>query len=404
MDYYFWKIVKSKVLKIVWLRSRSTGKRRKRWRKRRLGELPRLPITNLYIQKFKQLNSVWTKRFLVVTTLLQGLLALNLKVFLKTVNYTYSSQWTLFSYNIEKYYILFSKKSRFAKKYVINLAHTLSQTSPRQQIQNLVKFKKFHAGFQVLDNLAEPMAARLFRRLRGSAKAHHRYSKRVKPPVSRPNNWVESSIKYKTKLLLTKHRKMLIKYLNLRLSRQYRITKKISSFLNTKRARFLFYFDLLLLNILITSRLVIHYTQGLYLINQGFVHVNGCVESNPKTLIQTGSIVQLTFSTVYFDAYVYYYNFCSKYYNKYLNKFFRRRSFDPEHSFRRKFLRASTSTKKSRQFVVSKSLVPKWLEVDFLTASLVILYTPTKIKELNSNNFYYFNFYLKRLYNWKFRS
>ena len=223
----------------------------------------------------------------------------------------------------------------------------------------LIHFKKFHASFIPTDIVAEPTAATLFRKFRGSAKTHPYFAKKWQPYTNTPGQWIDATINFKTKKLLTRHRKLLAAYLHFRPVRQHRITRKIASFLVAKHTKGFLYFDLLLINFIVLSRLCLHHTQAAGLISNGFVYLNGVRVVNQRHLVCAGDVVQIIFSQIYLESYAYYYNFCTKYYYKYLNKFFKKRSKDPEYSFRRTFMRPTSSVKKSRRFTVFKNNVPK---------------------------------------------
>jgi hypothetical protein len=51
-----------------------------------------------------------------------------------------------------------------------------------------------------------------------------------------------------------------------------------------------------------------------------------------------------------------------------------------------------------------KQPIPTYLEVDFLTFSVVIVYIPYGFNISLNYNYIFYNYYLARLYNWKFRS
>lgn len=185
----------------------------------------RIPIHKLYLIFFK-----------IFAKLLHNLFNLNKYLFLRTTRYTYSSYWTLFGYNEESYYTL--KNILFPSANGIFLKIAGISQNVNNCVSNLITFKKANADFDATNPLYTSFVETFLRA--NSQPLNNVFIEReiyydpefVENNVDEENNvWVENSFKYKTKMMITKQRVLLSKFLGFRLKRHYRITSKISNFL-----------------------------------------------------------------------------------------------------------------------------------------------------------------------------
>lgn len=126
--------------------------------------------------------------------------------------------------------------------------------------------------------------------------------------------------------------------------------------------------------------------------------LEGCIYVNGKVCQKNYVLKKNDFISLEYDENYYYY-FRENYNNLnnisiFLKNVLNKSNFE-------KFKNISIS-KKIFNFANFNNDIPKFLEVDYLTMTCVVLYIPTKYKNFNSVNLKYLNIYLSRLYNWKF--
>lgn len=146
------------------------------------------------------------------------------------------------------------------------------------------------------------------------------------------------------------------------------------------------------------SKFFYNYLEASIIIKQGFVYVNGKKNTNPYFQTKQGDIVQLVFNNLLSKNWLFKYNKLLKKsygagsvlwnYYKYINMF-------------------NKTPKKNLpdfyyKFSNIKNDIPRYIEVDFQTFSIIILHYPINKTDFNYQFFYFFNFYMSRLYNWKY--
>lgn len=200
---------------------------------------------------------------------------------------------------------------------------------------------------------------------------------------------------YKT---FTNNRFLLKFFTNIKKTKQFQSTRFFSKTLKKTPQSNLLTREFSLLNILIRSKLVFTINEALFFLKNNFVFVNGTCVTNPAHFIKLGDVINLSF--------------CKKYF------FFFKTSFNQKlrltygvgyrlwrlNRFRNNFYKQSPTGIPEWIFKISFFYedVVSFLEVDYLTLSLMVIKLPT--------NFYHYNFYftkflslyLLRLYNWKY--
>lgn len=331
----------------------------------------------------------------------------NYKIFLKIFRSYKPVFWCLFSFGDERYYVPTRLHTNISNSFFLNNSYLLFKKT--NYINNTIIFKKQSASFRSLNFYEEYIkyeyvnsGKRFFEN--GKLKTHaHLLSTKIgknssilSKRIFAKSNFSMNFFKFKTKALITFNRKMLIRFFNFKIKRQNRITKYINSFIKFKVKNSLKFFNFTLINILVSSKLVINFKQAFFFVKKGFVFVNGrqCLKTN--FFLKKGDLIQLNFSKTYITHYSLYFNFLVRLNSRFRNKFFKKiiKRFNIKLGKNQIFL--------FKNIIFFKKHIPTYFEVDFLTFSVYIIYTPFNFTFIDDKSNYLYNFYLNRLYNWKF--
>ena len=347
--------------------------------------------------------------FKIFTKLHHNLFNLNKYLFLRTTRYTYSSYWTLFGYNEESYYTL--KNILFPHPNSIFLKITGISQSTESCVNNLVAIKKANADFDSIEpqytNFVEAFLRSNSEPLNNVfLEREFYYGSEIWEDVEdeETNVWVDNSFKYKTKMMITNQRVRLAKFLGFKLKRHYRITAKISNFLKWKVRNIINFFDLILINVVLSSKLILDFNLAAWLIRHGFVYVNGGCKTEINLFLKPGDVVNLIFSPVYSEFYFYHFNSLFRVNMRVVNKFSRKMADNPEWDIGSYLFRKTKPSKTLKKIALLRQPIPLFLETDFLTYSVYVVYTPFNFYFVLDTTYNHYNYYLARLYNWKFRS
>lgn len=210
------------------------------------------------------------------------------------------------------------------------------------------------------------------------------------------DNIMSNFFKIKTKALISFNRKILCQFFNFKLKKQNRITPRINNFIKFKIKNSIKFFELTILNILLLSKFVFNARQAYMFIQGGLVYLNGSLVCKPDLKTRLGDNVQLILSIPYLNHYSDYFNLLIHFSQKYHNKFLK----NVDSPLDRKLKKHKS--KLTADLISFRRGVPIYLEVDFLTFSSYIVYTPFNFYYINNKSLSLYNFYLNRLYNWKF--
>lgn len=210
------------------------------------------------------------------------------------------------------------------------------------------------------------------------------------------DNVMSNFFKIKTKALISFNRKILCQFFNFKLKKQNRITPRISNFIKFKIKNSIKFFELTILNILLLSKFVFNARQAYMFIQNGLVYLNGSLVFKPDLKTRLGDNVQLILSIPYLNYYADYFNLLTHFSQKYHNKFLK--NVDSPLDKKLKKYKSKLTT----DLISFRRGVPIYLEVDFLTFSAYIVYTPFNFYYISNKSLNLYNFYLNRLYNWKF--
>lgn len=180
---------------------------------------------------------------------------------------------------------------------------------------------------------------------------------------------------------------------------QHRLTRYLSKFKKFINFKFFVNIEMQLLNIIIRSRLVPDLLTGETIINNGIVYVNGYNCCNHFFQLYSGDFVQFIINIKYYILHRWMLNWVNK-------RRLRLRS-----KARSKFVNYNQSEEKKRSYLLpdwvlfskyTNSDVSKFLEVDYLTLSIFVLYEPFLWNDINPYTILGTRFGIINLYNWKY--
>ena len=150
--------------------------------------------------------------------------------------------------------------------------------------------------------------------------------------------------------------------------------------------------------LLIRGRFATTNAESLNLINQGLVYVNNNICLNPNYILKVNDKLQLVFHLYNFIAYRYSYSILIS--NRYKLGVYT--SLKNSNNKQNKTQPQPFSGKWIYQHMYNNVKVPKYVEIDYLTLSLILIYTPTNLKQIFILNWRHFRSLNIRYYNWKY--
>jgi hypothetical protein len=200
------------------------------------------------------------------------------------------------------------------------------------------------------------------------------------------NIWREARSVLKTSLMLK------IKY-------QYRLTNYLSKYKKFINFKTFLFMEMRIFNILIKSRLFNNESLLSLFFKNNLIFLNGFNCSNPNLQTFVGDFIQLIVNLKYYVLYRWFSSLSLKKKNKLKNVLRKKNNSNSQ----------SDEKKKSYSFpkwiTYSKNTiddVSNFLETDYLTLSVFILYEPFVWSDLNTYNLIDQRFTVINLYNWKY--
>jgi ribosomal protein S4 len=187
--------------------------------------------------------------------------------------------------------------------------------------------------------------------------------------------------------------------LNLKMRYQYKLTSYLAKYNKFIKIKTFLMFELQLGNVLLKTRLLPDMNSTNLFIEHCLVFVNGMVCNNASFQIFTGDFIQLVVSLKYYILYKWFLNWEFK-------KVLRLR-----HIAKKKLIIRQNADEKTRSHLLPKwilfsknsfSDVSKYLEIDYFTLSIFILYEPFRWSDVNPFTFADTKFGVINLYNWKY--
>jgi hypothetical protein len=330
-------------------------------------------------------------------------------IYIKPILSHKSNHWALFSYSMDKYYTSINLNYKNTNAYFVKQADF--DFNELDYTYSLINFKRLNATFASPQKLDDYSVINYY--MFNKHQSENLYKNTLNYTQNMLDNIDEemfdtdlyvNTFKYKTKLMITENRKMLLKFLNFKLKRQYRITKFLTKFIKFKVKNSISFFEMTVSNVLMMSKFVHNTVQCQLFFQNRYIYVNGVVNTDPLKKLKKGDCIQLGFSKKYIDFFFNWFNGLSKLNLKYFNKFFKKfkggkGSSDTDDETKPS---RANDNKKAQALTIFKKPFPEFLEIDFLTLSVIIIYNPISVYLLNHRSYYIYNHYLNRLYNWKY--
>ena len=205
-------------------------------------------------------------------------------------------------------------------------------------------------------------------------------------------------IKYKSFSLFKKNRGILNDLLIKKNLKQYKFNKIIKNFIKKPPYNSIQRYEFKLINMLIRTNFFTNFKDATFFIKNGYVLVNGSIVKNVNHLLNLNDVVRVSYNKYYF---LYYrkglHNLINNIgkYNSYLWRI-NKNKFNPH----------KQQTNHTPNWILRslyfKEDFPRYLEVDYISMTLVILYKSYDFKDYDFYGLKFINAYLMRLYNWKY--
>ena len=204
--------------------------------------------------------------------------------------------------------------------------------------------------------------------------------------------------KRKFTVLLKKNRVILRKFLKVKFKRQFVFNKFIRNLSKLNSTDFLYKFEFRIHSILVRSNFFYNNNDCLWFFNNGLVSLNGSLIYDFNKKLKPLEIVTISINDYYYFFYRKNLNDClnnSYRYNKKIWKINKQRY-------------EGDSKREERyptwiyKYMYFKNDVPKFIEVDYISMSLVVLNYSIKSNYFDFYNLKFLNLYTNRLYNWKY--
>lgn len=200
-------------------------------------------------------------------------------------------------------------------------------------------------------------------------------------------------------VLWRKNRNLLKETLRLKFLYQWRLTRYLVRFKKLSFKLLVLRFELQLVNILLRARFFTNQFYVKVFQDSGFIFLNGVVCSTPDTLVFKGEIVQILVTWKWFYMY-----------KVSLTEFIKTRS---KFNFKRWLYNNKRFRKggKTRSYILPRWIlkfnfffedVPFYLEVDYLTLSIIMVFIPNRLNLVHFSYAYFVSLNSISLYNWKY--
>jgi len=203
-------------------------------------------------------------------------------------------------------------------------------------------------------------------------------------------DYVSFDYRYKINKYVNDNRKLILSFFKFNLKRQYKKNKFFNKLTKLPFNFFLNTFEFSLSNILLRSSFFFNNRDIFFFINNNYFLLNGVVLKNFNQTLNLNDIFMLSFNKYFFFYYKYTVNNIYNN-NKISNYVFKKNQLNKLDKIPLWLLNT----------IYFREDLPNYLEIDFLTLSLKIIYKPFFYNEYNFMFFKLLNFYQKRLYNWK---
>jgi len=187
--------------------------------------------------------------------------------------------------------------------------------------------------------------------------------------------------------------------LNLKFQYQHKLTKYLLKYNKFLKFHTFLIIELQLFNILLKTKIFPDSNSIETFIDNGLIFINNLICKNKYTPLFIGDFIQLIINIKYYILYKWYLNWTIQ--KKIRLKIKSKKKLNP----------ASLPDDKQKSYTLPNWIltnkdynndIPKYLEVDYQTLSVMIIYEPLLWEEINPYNFLETKFGIINLYNWKY--
>ena len=205
---------------------------------------------------------------------------------------------------------------------------------------------------------------------------------------------------YKRSIFYIRHQRNILKRMFCLKGKHYMITHFIKKLYRNKSSGFysLIRVELKLKFLLIRSRFCTSNQESTQLIQQGLVYLNNSICYNPDYILKLNDKIQLAFHVCNFTSFRHSYSYLIAQRHK-LNIYKVTKSWNSKHN---KTPVQHYTGKWIYKNEYNNIKVPRYLEVDYITLSFIVVYLPISLKQIFALNWKHFKFLNIRYYNWKY--
>jgi len=204
-------------------------------------------------------------------------------------------------------------------------------------------------------------------------------------------------LRTKHKKWISRNRNILAYFIRKKIKRDINFNKFIKNFIKKPIDTFVFFFEFSIKNILLRSQLFFNEKDIDFFLENSYIRVNNKTISNCFFNLKVYDRISINFDKFYFL----YYRKVINNINHYLTKLGNYHQLQEQKKYDYDKQQKTTFPKWVSHITYFKEDIPNFIEIDFLTLSMVILYKPV-FYELNANNMKFINYFQRRLYNWKY--
>ena len=204
--------------------------------------------------------------------------------------------------------------------------------------------------------------------------------------------------KKKLKKFILNNRK-LYKFLNFNLTKSSsKLTKLINFNSKLKNFNILLNMEYSIFNVILSSNIVKSYVDLKHLLSLKMVYLNRKNISNLFTILNTGDIIEFSLSKKIFNYIFYFKTIFNKHILKVKNKiWFKLKLIDKN---KLNFNNNTLINSIFKNNIILRTTIPNYLEVDYYSLTLIIIFKNFNIKTYNLNIKKILTIYLFKLYNW----
>lgn len=241
-------------------------------------------------------------------------------------------------------------------------------------------------------------------RIKFSEKTNLNYSKYLNTNLSHQNTFSNLNIrriKFKPGYMKIwrEARAVLQTTMNLSYQYQYRLTKFIHKFKKFMSIKTYFWKELQVFKVLLKARLLPDNDSAQLFINNSLIFINGFPINNKQFQLFVGDYIQLVISLKYYIIYRWLLNWFIK--KKMKLKYVSKKKFYIPKNFEEK-QRSKNLTNKFLKISDIEHDIPKFIEVDYFSLSIIVLYEPFLSIEMTGSSFITTKWNILNLYNWKY--